>query len=191
VAFSTTKGLQTGQFRSGICFSKWNYGSLCVQSEWHHGIHGNVYAGLLLMKQFTPDTAYEAYFEHQQLVCNYFGLTPSHTIHIALGDQDWNFFHRDTIYNRINIRLPLLDSYNGVFDLKIYTDAQNRNNSGTYGVNIAVLSDLDFNPELSSSNSDVNSLAQLINAQTPTNRPIFDIICIDDVNFLFRVDKIR
>lgn len=119
VAFSTTKGLQTGQFRSGICFSKWNHGSLSVQTEWHHGIHGNVYAGLLLMKEFSPDTAYEIYHEDQKKICNYFGLTPSHTIHIGLGDQNWDFFHRDKIYNRVNLRLPLLDSQLGVFDSTI------------------------------------------------------------------------
>jgi hypothetical protein len=119
VAFSTTKGLQTGQFRSGICFSKWNHGSLSVQTEWHHGIHANVYAGLLLMKKFTPDTAYDLYKEHQKIVCNYFNLIPSHTIHVSLGDHNWNFFHRDKLYNRVNIRLPLLDSYQGLFDNKI------------------------------------------------------------------------
>lgn len=118
-AFSTTKGLQTGQFRSGICFSKWNHGSLSVQTEWHHGIHGNIFAGLLLMKEFTPDTAYNIYKEHQIRVCNYFGLIPSHTLHVALGNQDWDFFHRDRTYNRVNIKLPLLDSRHGTFETKV------------------------------------------------------------------------
>ena len=59
----------------------------------------------------------------------------------------------------------------GIFDFKIYTDALNRNNTGTYGVAIALFNDLDFTPSL--------------------NKPIFDIICLDDTNFTFRVDKIR
>jgi hypothetical protein len=59
----------------------------------------------------------------------------------------------------------------GIYDLKIYTDALNRNNTGTYGVAIGVFNDLDFTPSL--------------------NKPIFDIICLDDANFTFRVDKIR
>jgi hypothetical protein len=59
----------------------------------------------------------------------------------------------------------------GIFDLKIYTDALNRNNTGVYGVAIGLFNDLDFTPSL--------------------NKPIFDIICLDDVNFTFRVDKIR
>jgi len=59
----------------------------------------------------------------------------------------------------------------GIFDFKIYTDALNRNNTGTYGVAIGLFNDLDFTPSL--------------------NKPIFDIICLDDTNFTFRVDKIR
>lgn len=59
----------------------------------------------------------------------------------------------------------------GIFDLKIYTDALNRNNTGVYGVAIGLFNDLDFTTSL--------------------NKPIFDIICLDDVNFTFRVDKIR
>ena len=59
----------------------------------------------------------------------------------------------------------------GIFDLKIYTDALNRNNTGTYGVAIGFFNDLDFTPSL--------------------NKPIFDVICLDDTNFTFRVDKIR
>lgn len=59
----------------------------------------------------------------------------------------------------------------GIFDFKIYTDALNRNNTGTYGVAVGIFNDLDFTPSL--------------------NTPIFDIICIDDINFTFRVDKIR
>jgi hypothetical protein len=59
----------------------------------------------------------------------------------------------------------------GIYDFKIYTDALNRNNTGTYGVAIGLFNDLDFTPSL--------------------NKPIFDIICLDDTNFTFRVDKIR
>ena len=59
----------------------------------------------------------------------------------------------------------------GIYDFKIYTDALNRNNTGTYGVAIGLFNDLDFTPSL--------------------NKPIFDIICIDDTTFTFRVDKIR
>ncbi len=57
------------------------------------------------------------------------------------------------------------------FDLKIYTDAQNRSNNGIYGVQVGSFNDLDFIPS--------------------SNKPIFDIICLDDILFTFRVDKIR
>ena len=70
------------------------------------------------------------------------------------------------------LRLVLEDEIiPGIYDLRIYTDALNRNNTGTYGVAIGVFNDLDFTPSL--------------------NKPIFDIICLDDTNFTFRVDKIR
>lgn len=58
-----------------------------------------------------------------------------------------------------------------VFDIKIYTDKLNIMNAGSYGVQIASLNDLDFTPSL--------------------NKPIFDIICINDNQLAFRVDKIR
>jgi hypothetical protein len=58
-----------------------------------------------------------------------------------------------------------------IYNVKIYTDALNKKNTGTYGVNIAVLNDLDFLPSL--------------------NKPIFDIVCIDETLLTFRIDKIR
>lgn len=70
------------------------------------------------------------------------------------------------------LRLVLEDEIiPGIYDLRIYTDALNRNNTGTYGVALGVFNDLDFTPSL--------------------NKPIFDIICLDDTTFTFRVDKIR
>jgi hypothetical protein len=119
VAFSTTKGLQTGNWRSGICFSKWNHGSLAVQTEWNHGIHMNTYIGLMLMKEFSPDFVPNLYKQSQKEVCDYFNLIPSKTVHIATGDDQWNYFSRDTAYNRINLRFPLFDHLNGEFYRKI------------------------------------------------------------------------
>jgi hypothetical protein len=58
-----------------------------------------------------------------------------------------------------------------IYDVKIYTDAANRRNLGEYGVLITVANDLDFTPS--------------------SNKPIFEIICIDDLTLSFRVDKIR
>ena len=116
VAFSTTKGLGTGQFRSGICYTKWKYGPLSIQTEWHHGIHMNAYAANLLMQEFSPDTVPNLYMEAQKEVCKYFGLTPTPTIHIASGRKpDWDYFHRDSSYNRINIRKPVFDYYKNKF----------------------------------------------------------------------------
>lgn len=58
-----------------------------------------------------------------------------------------------------------------IYDVKIYTDALNKTNNGEYGVLITVVNDLDFT--------------------SSSNKPIFDIICMDDVTLSFRVDKIR
>jgi hypothetical protein len=58
-----------------------------------------------------------------------------------------------------------------VFNLKIRTDALNKNNTGQYGVTIAILDDLAFS--------------------SSSNKPIFEIVCLDEVQLLFRIDKIR
>jgi hypothetical protein len=116
VTFSTTKGLGTGQFRSGICFTKWKYGPLSVQTEWHHGIHTNTFVGNLLMDKFSPDTVPNLYKNDQHEVCEFFGLTPSPTIHIASGKKgEWDYFHRDEAYNRINIKDAVFDCHNKKF----------------------------------------------------------------------------
>lgn len=58
-----------------------------------------------------------------------------------------------------------------VYDIKIYTDATNKRNLGQYGVLIGILTDQEFTPS--------------------QNKPIFEIICLDDQLFKFKVDKIR
>ena len=105
VAFSTTKGLSCGNWRSGIAFSKINEGSLAVQTEWYHGIHLNVAIANTLMDKFGPDTIAKKYRESHEAVCKHYGLQTTNTVHIALapsGDP-WDSFHRDATYNRVNI----------------------------------------------------------------------------------------
>jgi hypothetical protein len=58
-----------------------------------------------------------------------------------------------------------------IFNVKIYTDALNKKNLGAFGVAISVLDDLDFTPS--------------------SNKPIFEVICLDDQQMTFRLDKIR
>jgi len=112
VAFSTTKGLCTGDYRSGIRFSHHgiiDYTSqarkdrLALQSDWSHGCHLNTRIGLELMTHFSPDHQWNKYHKAQQKVCESYGLTPSNCVHIALGDDQWKQFHRDKTYNRVNI----------------------------------------------------------------------------------------
>ena len=70
VAFSTTKGLCTGDYRSGIRFS--HHGiidytlpkrkdRLALQSDWSHGCHLNTRIGLELMLNFSPDHQWNKY----------------------------------------------------------------------------------------------------------------------------------
>ena len=112
VAFSTTKGLCTGDYRSGIRFS--HHGiidytlpkrkdRLALQSDWSHGCHLNTRIGLELMLNFSPDHQWNKYHKAQQKVCESYALTPSNCVHIALGDDQWKQFHRDKTYNRVNI----------------------------------------------------------------------------------------
>ena len=112
VAFSTTKGLCTGDYRSGIRFSRHGgieYEStkrkdrLALQADWSHSCHLNNRIGLELMSKFSPDHQWTKYNEAQSKVCATYGLTPSNCIHIALGDNSWSQFHRDQQYNRVNI----------------------------------------------------------------------------------------
>ena len=56
------------------------------------------------------------------------------------------------------------------YRIKIKTDFGDITNGGQYGVTIVSLNDLDF---------------------APNNKPIFDIICINEQTLSFRVDKIR
>jgi hypothetical protein len=71
-----------------------------------------------------------------------------------------------------SIRLVFDDSLVlGVFNIKLYTDSLNKKNLGQYGALIGILTDTDFS--------------------TSGNRPIFEIICLDDKSFKFKVDKIR
>jgi hypothetical protein len=104
---------------------------------------------------------------------NYFVHQNSTTPTILTSDL--SIFIDDTTINWKKgqvVRLVIEDEIiPGTFDFKIYTDALNKNNTGIYGVAIGLFNDLDFTPSL--------------------NKPIFDIICLDNINFTFRVDKIR
>jgi hypothetical protein len=104
VVFSTTKGLSCGNYRNGIQFTKIPQGHLAIQNEWHHGIHLNVAIGLYLMQNFSPDFLYEKYQESYLNVCDYFQFKPTNCIHLALGDEKWEYFSRDNAFYRIGVK---------------------------------------------------------------------------------------
>lgn len=104
VAFSTTKGVQCGDFRAGIKFTKKNSGSIKIQTDWHHGIHLNVCISLYLMKQFSPDYNYKKYRKAQERVCKYFNLESTRCIQFGIGGKGWEYFSRDGVVNRIALK---------------------------------------------------------------------------------------
>jgi len=111
IAFSPTKGLNCGNFRTGIAFTK-RKGSECtldILYQWHHGIHLHTALALELLKNYGPDTIPNEYSEIQKKVCDHYRLTPSKTMHLALGGEEWNHFSRDGICNRVGIKFPIAD----------------------------------------------------------------------------------
>jgi hypothetical protein len=106
VAFSTTKGLSSGNYRAGICFSRKGKGfkRLKLQNEWHHGIHLNIAIAMKLMQRFGPDFLPSKYGYTQQVLCTEYGIVPSNCVHLALGGSDWNEFSRDGVCNRIGLK---------------------------------------------------------------------------------------
>lgn len=112
VGFSTGKGLSCGNWRSGIVFSKLDDDDRCsleLQTEWRHGIHLNVAIANHLMKKFSPDTMPKKYMQAHQAVCEHYGFEQTNTIHIAQAPKtdEWNSYHRDELYNRVNIAKAL------------------------------------------------------------------------------------
>lgn len=119
VAFSPTKGLNCGNFRTGIAFTK-RSGKDCtldILCHWHHGVHMHTALALELMKNFNPDTIPTVYTDIQKQICDHYKLIPSKTMHLALGGEGWEHFTRDGVCNRIGIRIPAADIFLGK-DLK-------------------------------------------------------------------------
>ena len=109
VAFSLTKGLTCGNYRSGIRFSRelsdHPEDKLLIQHHWNHGIHLNLKIGRELMKNFGPDTQVNKYRAFQLEICNEWGIEPSHCVHIANSHADeFHRFQRDGFINRLNLR---------------------------------------------------------------------------------------
>ena len=109
VVFSTTKGLSCGNWRAGITFSRIDEGSLEVQTDWNHGNHLSTAIANRLMEKFSPDTIPKKYMEAHAAVCEHYGIATTNTVHIAVAPSGpkWDEFHRDGVYNRINIAKAL------------------------------------------------------------------------------------
>ena len=115
VAFSPTKGLNTGYFRTGLTYTKRGHRKTTFETltKWHHGIHFHTAMAMNIMESYDADTIPNIYRPVQEEVCGYYGLTPSKTIHLALGDQNWDYFTRDGVCNRVGLRIPIAELYAG------------------------------------------------------------------------------
>ena len=111
VAFSLTKGTGSGNYRSGIEFSKDHEGHIAIQNDWHHNLHLHAAIGLFLMNEFSPDYIHSKYRSAQEAACLKYGLTPTPCIHLALGGEGWEYFNRDEIVNRVGIRRIVQKEY--------------------------------------------------------------------------------
>ena len=118
IAFSPTKGLNCGNMRTGMIFTK-RYGRDCsleILTKWHHGIHIHTYLAYILMQQFGPDTIPIKYRDIQLKVCEHYHLTPTKTIHLGLGDESWDYYNRENVANRVGLRNAIYDyNKNGIF----------------------------------------------------------------------------
>ena len=113
VAFSPTKGLNCGYFRTGMVVTR-RHGSdttLELLSNWHHGIHLHTAIALELMNKFSPDTIPKTYRTTQLTVCEEYGLEPTNTVHLGLGKEGWEHFTRDGICNRVGLRNAIYDCF--------------------------------------------------------------------------------
>lgn len=118
VAFSPTKGLNTGYFRTGMIFTK-RSGTDCYLDNLmrhHHGIHLSTFMATELMKNYGPDTIVDEYKLYQEQACEYYGLNPTNTVHLATTtNSNWNYFNRDGLINRVCIRNAVSDLKKGTF----------------------------------------------------------------------------
>jgi len=106
VSFSPTKSLCCDDWRSGICFTRRDSSecSLGITTHWHHNLTLNTTLCYLLMQQFSPDYMPQKWMAAQEKTCKQLGLQVSKTVHLGIGDEGWNYFSRDGLYNRVNIR---------------------------------------------------------------------------------------
>ncbi len=110
VAFSLTKGLTCGNYRSGVRWTRKKTDlsatdRLLLQQDWNHSIHLNLKIGRELMKKFGPDTQFHKYRTAQLKVCERFSIEPSPCVHIATSKEEhWRDFSRDGVIQRINLR---------------------------------------------------------------------------------------
>lgn len=112
--------------------------------------------------QFLPLSKFTNYYRHE--ADDSIVLVKDHEIFIDDTKVKWA--------KGQTLRLVFEDEFiPDIYDIKIYTDAAGLTGNGEYGKLIAILNDTDFTPS--------------------DNKPIFDIVCVNQNPLTFKVDKIR
>lgn len=108
-----------------------------------------------------------------QMYNNYFRHYVSGLVLTAAGDIVFKVDDTALKWSRgQTLRLAIEDTLDmGVYNLILKTDAENKFGFGNYGMVIASLSGVEFD--------------------AATDRPIWDITCVDEVNYIFIVDQLR
>lgn len=104
VSFSLTKGCGLGHVRSGIRFSNLDDNfPICQQNNFNHSILGAARIGLHMMQNLGPDFIPRKYQNVQKELCAELKLKPSACVHIAAGDESWDQYKIDALYNRVGL----------------------------------------------------------------------------------------
>ena len=94
VSFSLSKAFPIANLRIGIRYTR----DVVDGQKLHDAINYNnnlsAYIGLKIINKFSSDYIYNNYQYKQQLVCEYFRLTPGNCVMFASGNADWNQYSR-------------------------------------------------------------------------------------------------
>lgn len=114
VSFSLTKGMGMGDIRSGIRYSNFdNQNPIAQQNEYNHTVLLAAKIGLHMMERFDFDYIPTTYMKHQKNACKKANITPTKCMHLGLGDEKWDDYKIDDIYNRLGIRELVKAEYRG------------------------------------------------------------------------------
>lgn len=94
VSFSLSKAFPIANLRIGIRYTRDVVDGQKLHDDINYNNNLSAYIGLKIIDKFPSDYIYNSYQAKQQLVCEYFGLTPGNCVMFAVGNADWNQYSR-------------------------------------------------------------------------------------------------